>query len=94
MEKILGKWKVKMRGWWWFWFINYKMIYKGANGKVYGFNVLWGRFVWGKFEVIENDPGNYTFKYKHFWDDIYPSMNGYLYIKGLNVARFKLIGVS
>lgn len=72
MGEICGKWRVKMRGWWWLWFRNIKYILQNTDGSIQGHNVLWGWLKWGDFWVQkQGDKPQYGFFYKHFTDGVY-----------------------
>lgn len=68
VNPICGRWKVKMRGWWWFWFRNVKVIWQNTDGSIQGHNVAWGWLEWGEFDVDTGDEGDYEFDYEHFTD--------------------------
>lgn len=72
INPICGKWRVKMRGWWWFWFRDVKYIWQNTDGSIQGYNVLWGWRKWGDFDVEPIGApcimGIYQFQYKYFFD--------------------------
>ena len=95
MDNICGRWKVKMRGWWWFWFRDEKIIWQNKDGSIQGLNVLWGFIKWGEFDVEFTDmlPDAAFFKYKHFEDCVdidEDSADGLLWIRELNLASFTM----
>lgn len=104
MDKICGKWQVKMLDWWitgikmprwaWWWFSNVKVIWQNSDGAIQGHNVLWGWRKWGDFdvEILENLCGA-LFHYKHFYDWVQMDgdcANGYLYIGRKRMAAFTM----
>lgn len=88
MASICGKWRVKMRGWRWFWFKDVKVIWRNPSGNIRGHNILWGFICWGKFDVRSGHRpscGIRTLNYKHFKDWIYEDGDKYrgeLFVNG------------
>jgi len=70
MDKICGKWRVKMDGWRWFWFWNVKVIWQNIDGSIQGHNVLWGFIKWGDFDVEILTLSSANFNYIHFSDHV------------------------
>jgi len=101
MDKIYGRWRVKMRGWWWWWFYNVKVIWPNSDGTVQGHNILWGIFVWGRFDVRSGSRprcGILTLNYRFFRDWVYEDGDEYrgeLFIHGIKrrMASFQMIPI-
>lgn len=94
MDNICGRWRVKMRGWWWFWFRNEKIIWQNPDGSIQGYNI-WGRRKWGKFkvEIVLVLPDAVFFNYKYFQDAVEfdgDIGDGLLWVKDWNLASFTM----